>query len=376
MKEIGIYIHIPYCKRKCSYCNFHFSTNISTKDQLIEALIKEIRIRVTEAMDMQLTTLYFGGGTPSLFSIEELKKVIEEIQANYNFNDLRECTIEVNPDDISDAYARSLKSIGINRVSVGLQSFIDQELGFMDRVHDAAQSIKAVNILQDVGFEKLTVDLIYGLPNSSEESWIFNLNELLKLNVSHFSAYLLSIEPKTKLFSDLAKNKVFLIDDDLAMRQMDCLLEFCNDNEYEAYEVSNFAKKGHRAIHNSNYWNRVPYIGFGPSAHSFAGNQRRWNIANNNAYIKAIENDEVYWDFEILSEKNIFNEFIYLNLRKIEGISRSLMNKLYPQYVIETLNDLDQLVFDGLMVVKNDSYVLTAAGRKVSDRIASDLFKV
>lgn len=376
MKEIGIYIHIPYCKRKCSYCNFHFSTNISTKDQLIEALIKEIRIRATEAKGMQLTTLYFGGGTPSLFSIEELKKVIEEIQANYNFNGLLEFTIEVNPDDISEAYARSLKSIGINRVSVGLQSFIDQELVFMDRVHDAAQSIKAVNILQDVGFEKLTVDLIYGLPNSSEESWLFNLNELLKLNVSHFSAYLLSIEPKTKLFSDLAKNKVFLIDDDLAMRQMDCLLEFCNDNVYEAYEVSNFAKKGHRAIHNSNYWNRVPYIGFGPSAHSFAGNQRRWNIANNNAYIKAIENDEVYWDFEILSEKNIFNEFIYLNLRKIEGINRTLIQVLYPQYVIETLNDLDQLVLDGLMVVINDSYVLTAAGRKVSDRIASDLFKV
>lgn len=376
MKEIGIYIHIPYCKRKCSYCNFHFSTNISTKDQLIEALIKEIRMRATEAKDMQLTTLYFGGGTPSLFSIEELKKVIEEIQANYNFNGLLEFTIEVNPDDISEAYARSLKSIGINRVSVGLQSFIDQELVFMDRVHDAAQSIKAVNILQDVGFEKLTVDLIYGLPNSSEESWLFNLNELLKLNVSHFSAYLLSIEPKTKLFSDLAKNKMFLIDDDLAMRQMDCLLEFCNDNEYEAYEVSNFAKKGHRAIHNSNYWNRVPYIGFGPSAHSFAGNQRRWNIANNNAYVKAIENDEVYWDFEILSEKNIFNEFIYLNLRKIEGISRALIQALYPQYVIETLNDLDQLVLDGLMVVINDSYVLTAAGRKVSDRIASDLFKV
>jgi oxygen-independent coproporphyrinogen-3 oxidase len=167
-----------------------------------------------------------------------------------------------------------------------------------------------------------------------------------------------------------------LIDDDLAMRQMDCLLEFCNDNEYEAYEVSNFAKKGHRAIHNSNYWNRVPYIGFGPSAHSFAGNQRRWNIANNNAYVKAIENDEVYWDFEILSEKNIFNEFIYLNLRKIEGINRTLIQALYPQYVMETLNDLDQLVFDGLMVVINDSYVLTAAGRKVSDRIASDLFKV
>ncbi|MBK8736300.1 MAG: radical SAM family heme chaperone HemW [Saprospiraceae bacterium] len=376
MKEIGIYIHIPYCKRKCSYCNFHFSTNISTKDQLIEALIKEIRIRATEAKDMQLTTLYFGGGTPSLFSIEELKKVIEEIQANYNFNGLLEFTIEVNPDDISEAYARSLKSIGINRVSVGLQSFIDQELVFMDRVHDAAQSFKAVNILQDVGFEKLTVDLIYGLPNSSEESWLFNLNELLKLNVSHFSAYLLSIEPKTKLFSDLAKNKVFLIDDDLAMRQMDCLLEFCNDNEYEAYEVSNFAKKGHRAIHNSNYWNRVPYIGFGPSAHSFAGNQRRWNIANNNVYIKALENNDVYWDFEILSEKNIFNEFIYLNLRKIEGISRTLIQALYPQYVIETLNDLDQLVLDGLMVVINDSYVLTAAGRKVSDRIASDLFKV
>lgn len=376
MKEIGIYIHIPYCKRKCSYCNFHFSTNISTKDQLIEALIKEIRMRATEAKGMQLTTLYFGGGTPSLFSIEELKKVIEKIQANYNFNGLLEFTIEVNPDDISAAYARSLKSIGINRVSVGLQSFIDQELVFMDRVHDAAQSIKAVNILQDVGFEKLTVDLIYGLPNSSEESWIFNLNELLKLNVSHFSAYLLSIEPKTKLFSDLAKNKVFLIDDDLAMRQMDCLLEFCNDNEYEAYEVSNFANKGHRAIHNSNYWNRVPYIGFGPSAHSFAGNQRRWNIANNNAYIKAIENDEVYWDFEILSEKNIFNEFIYLNLRKIEGINRTLIQVLYPQYVIETLNDFDQLVLDGLMVVINDSYVLTAAGRKVSDRIASDLFKV
>ncbi|MGB3132330.1 MAG: radical SAM family heme chaperone HemW [Saprospiraceae bacterium] len=376
MKEIGIYIHIPYCKRKCSYCNFHFSTNISTKDQLIEALIKEIRMRATEAKDMQLTTLYFGGGTPSLFSIEELKKVIEKIQANYNFDGLLEFTIEVNPDDISEAYARSLKSIGINRVSVGLQSFIDQELVFMDRVHDAAQSFKAVNILQDVGFEKLTVDLIYGLPNSSEESWLFNLNELLKLNVSHFSAYLLSIEPKTKLFSDLAKNKVFLIDDDLAMRQMDCLLEFCNDNEYEAYEVSNFAKKGHRAIHNSNYWNRVPYIGFGPSAHSFAGNQRRWNIANNNAYVKAIENDEVYWDFEILSEKNIFNEFIYLNLRKIEGISRTLIQALYPQYVIETLNDLDQLVLDGLMVVINDSYVLTAAGRKVSDRIASDLFKV
>ncbi len=376
MKEIGIYIHIPYCKRKCSYCNFHFSTNISTKDQLIEALIKEIRNRASEAKDLRLSTLYFGGGTPSLFSIDELKKIIEEIHANYNYTDLLEFTIEVNPDDINIAYAKSLRSLGINRVSVGLQSFIDSELEFMERVHDAAQSVKAVSILQDIGFEKLTVDLIYGLPGSSEGSWMFNLNELLKLNVNHFSAYLLSVEPKTKLFSDIAKKKVFLIDDDLAMKQMDGLLEFCSANHYEAYEVSNFAKKNHRAIHNSNYWNRVPYLGFGPSAHSFVGNQRRWNIANNNSYIKALENNDVYWDFEILSETNIFNEFIYLNLRKIEGINRSLMTKLYPQYVDETFNDLDQLVFDGLMKVVNDSYVLTTAGRKVSDRIASDLFKV
>ena len=376
MKDIGIYIHIPYCKRKCSYCNFHFSTNFSTKDDLISSILLEIQARKHEAQDMRVSSIYFGGGTPSVLNSIELNRIFDMLLQHYQIGEGIEISFEMNPDDVVSSYVKELVRTPINRISLGVQSFQDSELRFMNRVHDANVSNESIRLLQDFGYRNLTIDLIYGVPQSSTETWAANLNKLLEYNLNHFSAYLLTVEDRTKLSFDVKNSSVKMVTDEIAIEQMNYLLDFAEASGFEAYEISNFAKEGYRAIHNSNYWKGIPYLGFGPSAHSYDGVNRRANISHNLDYIKAVSTGLDYFDIEILSNKNRCNEFLMLNLRKIEGIDLALLEENFTAYFPRIYKIFQQYEVSGDVIEKNNFISLTKKGRMISDKIISDLFEV
>ncbi len=376
MKDIGIYIHIPYCKRKCSYCNFHFSTNFSTKDDLISSILLEIQARKHESQDMRVSSIYFGGGTPSVLNSIELNRIFDMLLQHYQVGEGIEISFEMNPDDVVSSYVKELVRTPINRISLGVQSFHDSELRFMNRVHDANVSNESIRLLQDFGYRNLTIDLIYGVPQSSTETWAANLNKLLEYNLNHFSAYLLTVEDRTKLSFDVKNSSVKMVTDEIAIEQMNYLLDFAEASGFEAYEISNFAKEGYRAIHNSNYWKGIPYLGFGPSAHSYDGVNRRANISHNLDYIKAVSTGLDYFDIEILSNKNRCNEFLMLNLRKIEGIDLALLEENFTAYFPRIYKIFQQYEVSGDVIEKNNFISLTKKGRMISDKIISDLFEV
>lgn len=376
MKDIGIYIHIPYCKRKCSYCNFHFSTNFSTKDDLISSILLEIQARKHESQDMRVSSIYFGGGTPSVLNSIELNRIFDMLLQHYQVGEGIEISFEMNPDDVVSSYVKELVRTPINRISLGVQSFQDSELRFMNRVHDANVSNESIRLLQDFGYGNLTIDLIYGVPQSSTETWAANLNKLLEYNLNHFSAYLLTVEDRTKLSFDVKNSSVKMVTDEIAIEQMNYLLDFAEASGFEAYEISNFAKEGYRAIHNSNYWKGIPYLGFGPSAHSYDGVNRRANISHNLDYIKAVSTGLDYFDIEILSNKNRCNEFLMLNLRKIEGIDLALLEENFTAYFPRIYKIFQQYEVSGDVIEKNNFISLTKKGRMISDKIISDLFEV
>ena len=376
MKDIGIYIHIPYCKRKCSYCNFHFSTNFSTKDDLISSILLEIQARKHESQDMRVSSIYFGGGTPSVLNSIELNRIFDMLLQHYQIGEGIEISFEMNPDDVVSSYVKELVRTPINRISLGVQSFQDSELRFMNRVHDANVSNESIRLLQDFGYRNLTIDLIYGVPQSSTETWAANLNKLLEYNLNHFSAYLLTVEDRTKLSFDVKNSSVKMVTDEIAIEQMNYLLDFAEASGFEAYEISNFAKEGYRAIHNSNYWKGIPYLGFGPSAHSYDGVNRRANISHNLDYIKAVSTGLDYFDIEILSNKNRCNEFLMLNLRKIEGIDLALLEENFTAYFPRIYKIFQQYLVSGDVIEKINFISLTKKGRMISDKIISDLFEV
>ncbi|MBK7226616.1 MAG: radical SAM family heme chaperone HemW [Saprospiraceae bacterium] len=376
MKDIGIYIHIPYCKRKCSYCNFHFSTNFSTKDDLISSILLEIQARKHESQDMRVSSIYFGGGTPSVLNSIELNRIFDMLLQHYQLGEGIEISFEMNPDDVVSSYVKELVRTPINRISLGVQSFHDSELRFMNRVHDANVSNESIRLLQDFGYGNLTIDLIYGVPQSSTETWAANLNKLLEYSLNHFSAYLLTVEDRTKLSFDVKNSSVKMVTDEIAIEQMNYLLDFAEASGFEAYEISNFAKEGYRAIHNSNYWKGIPYLGFGPSAHSYDGVNRRANISHNLDYIKAVSTGLDYFDIEILSNKNRCNEFLMLNLRKIEGIDLALLEENFTAYFPRIYKIFQQYEVSGDVIEKNNFISLTKKGRMISDKIISDLFEV
>lgn len=376
MKDIGIYIHIPYCKRKCSYCNFHFSTNFSTKDDLISSILLEIQARKHESQDMRVSSIYFGGGTPSVLNSIELNRIFDMLLQHYQLGEGIEISFEMNPDDVVSSYVKELVRTPINRISLGVQSFHDSELRFMNRVHDANVSNESIRLLQNFGYGNLTIDLIFGVPQSSTETWAANLNKLLEYNLNHFSAYLLTVEDRTKLSFDVKNSSVKMVTDEIAIEQMNYLLDFAEASGFEAYEISNFAKEGYRAIHNSNYWKGIPYLGFGPSAHSYDGVNRRANISHNLDYIKAVSTGLDYFDIEILSNKNRCNEFLMLNLRKIEGIDLALLEENFTAYFPRIYKIFQQYEVSGDVIEKNNFISLTKKGRMISDKIISDLFEV
>lgn len=369
----GIYIHIPFCKQACSYCDFHFSTTFSPyRESLIEAMCQELEKEQDYLKGQSIETIYFGGGTPSLLKEEELTLILDTVYTLFSTADLKEFTFEVNPDDVSIQLLDVLKSAGVSRLSLGVQSFRSEDLEWMNRAHTAKESTAAIELAQQYGFD-LTVDLMYGLPNSSAEDWRANIEQLLELGPQHISAYCLTIEDKTALANWIKKGRVSATSEEAQSLQFEMLLNELSSSGYEQYEISNFATKDNYSIHNSNYWRGRHYLGIGPSAHSFNGISRRWNVANNRRYIKNISSGECAYTSESLTPKDQFNELIMTGLRTKWGVSLGVLKEhceiptsFYRE--LESFEDYDLVARNGNVIY------LTDAGKLQADHISSVLF--
>lgn len=372
----GIYIHIPFCKQACAYCDFHFSTSLKNKEAFISALKQEVSLRLNYLPDKKIETLYFGGGTPSILNYEDLAEITDHIAQQYDLSNNLEFTLECNPDDLNDRKLQDLKRLGVNRLSIGLQSFNHEELRWMNRAHDASESESSVKRSQDKGFENITIDLIYGSKFQTLMDWKETLKKTISLQVPHISAYNLTIENKTKLGHDYSKKKEPAIDDEKSSEFFMEMIEVLENHQFIHYEISNFGKENFFSRHNSNYWKGIPYIGFGPSAHSFDGNNRQWNIANNPLYIKYIlENQSSWFEKEILSAYERYNEYILISLRTMWGVdSKYIREKFGDKTYFHFLKHIRSYIEHKQIIEKDDIFTLTKEGKLFADRIASDLF--
>lgn len=372
----GIYIHIPFCRKACTYCNFHFSTNLSQKENMLRAIKWELEHEHPYLKGAKIETIYFGGGTPSLLDTEELLGIFDTIVKHYDLNELKECTLEANPDDLNVKYIQSLKSTPINRFSIGVQSFHDSDLTYMNRAHNAQDAEYAIKAAQDAGFEKLTIDLIYGTPKLSNMAWLENLNKVQTLQIPHFSAYALTVEEKTALHHNIIKKKQDPIDQEQTAQQFELLMQYAPSFGYEQYEISNFASDNQYAIHNTNYWRGKAYLGIGPSAHSFDGKNRRNNIANNSLYLKSIINDKkLNYEEEILSDNQRLNEYIMTSLRTIWGTELLKIEKDWGTSTAKSIKKASEIfIHKDWLKVDNEVLKLTNEGRLFADHIASSLF--
>ena len=369
----GIYLHIPYCKQACSYCDFHFSTNLKNKDLLVKSIVREIELRNKYLKNNKLDSVYFGGGTPSLLNKAEFEAIFGALGRFFEFDDTAEITIETNPDDISKENLLLWKSLKINRLSIGLQSFNDEELKWMNRAHNAKQSIDSVLLAQDLGFENITIDLIYGSKFQDLKTWEKTLEQAVSLKTQHISSYNLTIENKTVLGLKNLKGQEPAINDDLSSQQFLMMTVFLKRSDFIHYEISNFGKEGFFAKHNSNYWLQKEYLGVGPSAHSFNGSSRQWNIKNNNLYIKALEQNLNYFEKEELSINDRFNEYVLTRLRTIWGCNAEEIKLLFGEKVQEHFLKIAKQKKTDFEINKG-VYTLTPQARLFADGIASDFF--
>jgi oxygen-independent coproporphyrinogen III oxidase len=373
----GIYIHIPFCRQACSYCNFHFSTNQSYRHRMIEAILKEIKLESENLLSATIDSIYFGGGTPSIIEPDYIAKLIEQIAKSIRLSDSAEITLEVNPEDVSRANAGKWILAGVNRLSIGIQSFSDDTLKFMNRAHDAGMAVKALDNIFSSGFENVSADLIYGTPGTTLKAWEVDLEKLLKFPLKHLSAYALTVEPKTLLENKIRKKQIQSPPEELIVDSFDLLVKKTEAEGYEHYEISNFAKVGFRAVHNSSYWAGIPYRGFGPSAHSFTGYSRRWNIQNNFSYMKEVENAGCWYKEEELSEQDQFNEYIMTRLRIKEGIDLYDLNERFDSRRIDQLlSGSRKFEKRGFIECKQNRLKLTESGKLYADGIASELFQL
>ena len=372
----GIYVHIPFCKKRCSYCDFHFSTTFSSyREKLIAAICSELAIRKSELQDALVETVYFGGGTPSLLTKEELAAIMSTIREHFELADSPEITFEVNPDDATTENLADWKALGINRLSIGLQSFQETDLTWMNRSHSTEQGQMAVRLAQATGFDNISIDLIYGLPELSNDQWVSHLNQALNLNVQHISSYCLTIEPKTALNDFVAKGKLTRPTEDQQSEQFELLVSTLALAGFEQYEISNFAKDQKYAKHNSAYWNFSPYLGVGPSAHSFNGQQRRWNVANNAKYYQQVGKNQDWFEVENLSESEKWNEYFLTGLRTKWGILKRNIQEMGGMSSSE-LTLMDTYLKNDWILEANDYFVLTERGKLQADGIASSFFRL
>jgi oxygen-independent coproporphyrinogen-3 oxidase len=366
----GIYIHIPFCKQACNYCNFHFTTSLRGKNELVAALLSEINLRKDYLQNESIETIYFGGGTPSLLSIEDCQFLIERIHYDFNVPDVAEVTIEINPDDITDEKLSGWKKIGINRLSIGIQSFFEEDLKWMNRSHTAEQAIINLQLAKNY-FDNISIDLIYGTPLLTNEKWKQNVDRAIAYGISHLSCYALTVEPKTPLYRMIREEKIVDINPDKQSEQFLLLMQWMEDVGYEHYEISNFAKPGFRSQHNSSYWQGRKYLGIGPSAHSFDGISRQWNVSNNNIYIGSINKGTIPFEKEILTPTQQLNEYVMTSLRTIEGLNLKHLN---DDASYELRAGSKKYIESGLIVEDQNHLKLTKEGKLLADGIASDLF--
>lgn len=370
----GIYIHIPFCKQACYYCNFHFSTSLKKKEAVLDGIHKEIELRKGELNAATVETIYFGGGTPSLLSIVEIQKIIDTIYSNFAVVEDPEITLEANPDDLSDQKIIELSQSPVNRLSIGIQSFFEHDLKLMNRAHsdkEAKQCLKTATAY----FDNISVDLIYGIPDCSNAQWQENIETALSFGVPHISSYALTVEPQTALATFIKKGVIKNVDDDLAEQQFQILVSELTKADFIHYELSNFGKEGYFSKNNSAYWQGKSYLGIGPSAHSFDGKQRSWNVQNNSLYCKALEQNTLPIEREILSVTDRYNEYVMTGLRTIWGVS---LEKVKSDFGDAYLNYLrlqsGKYIHEELLYLESGILRTTPKGKFLSDGIASDLF--
>lgn len=373
----GIYLHIPFCRQACVYCNFHFSTSLRYKEEVLQAMLKEIEMQREYLQGATIETIYFGGGTPSLLSADDINRLFDAIFKFYPVAQLKECTLEANPDDLSQAYLKSLRGTPVSRFSIGIQSFRDEDLRYMKRAHNAQQADTAIKAAQDAGFENLSIDLIYGVPGMNDAAWLQNMSRVIELSIPHFSAYALTVEEKTALHHAIAHHKAAPVDTEQAAAQLEILMATAPSMGYEHYEISNLATAGRYAIHNTNYWRGFPYLGIGPSAHSFDGqHRRRWNVSNNSLYTKSIlQEAKLDYEEEILSTFEHLNEYIMTSLRTMWGCDLAHITTLSDATTASTVERSSHLFQEKKwMVQEGQKLLLTPKGKLYADRIASELF--
>jgi len=370
----GIYIHIPFCKQACHYCDFHFSTSLKYKGELIAALIKEIKLQKNYLTGETIETVYFGGGTPSVLNADEINLLLNTITSLYTVSADAEITLEANPDDLGKEQLQALRQTDINRLSIGIQSFFDDDLAWMNRAHRANEAESSVKRAQDTGFENITADLIYGYPLLTDQKWKSNLEKIFALDIPHVSSYAMTVEPRTALASFIKTKKQQPMDEQQSAEQFVLLIDAMQAHGFEHYEISNFCKPGQYSRHNSNYWRGVKYLGVGPSAHSYNGDTRQWNIANNSKYIASLEKSEIPAETETLSETDRLNEYIMTSLRTMWGLELRKLEEIAPGSSAVLGKSAVKFLEKEWITQKENTIFLTNPGKLYADHIASSLF--
>jgi oxygen-independent coproporphyrinogen-3 oxidase len=378
----GIYIHIPFCKQACHYCDFHFSTSLKKKNEMVLALAKEIEMRKSEFQDDAVETIYFGGGTPSILNISDLKLLIDTVYSNFSVIENPEITLEANPDDLTPILSfrgtrnlfKEFKAIGVNRLSIGIQSFFEDDLKLMNRAHNSEEAKSCLEIATQY-FDNISIDLIYGMPNMSNEKWLHNIETALSFNIPHISSYALTVEPKTALHTFIQKGIIPQLDDEVAQEHFHLLVDKLEENGFIHYELSNFGKENYFSKNNSSYWLGKKYIGIGPSAHSYDGEKRGWNVSNNALYLKSIQENKLPLETETLTKTDCYNEYVMTGLRTIWGISLDRIETEFGKTYLDYLNQqAEKYIEDHLLFVDDNVLRTTKSGKFLSDGIASDLF--
>lgn len=371
----GIYIHVPFCKSKCAYCNFFSLASESRMKDYVEALKREIYYRKDYLENEEVKTVYFGGGTPSLLTVESVDEILTLLHKNFNIDANPEITLELNPDTIDKEKMSLLKQMGVNRMSVGIQSFFDDDLKYLGRRHDSKHALRVLENLKNVNFDKITLDLIYGIPTLTEEKWNKNLDIFFSTGISHLSAYALTVEPKTILGQKIDKGDLQEVSEDETIRHYQILVEHTKESGFEHYEISNFAKEGCRSLHNCIYWTDGKYLGLGPSAHSYDGKSRQWNVANLTEYLKLAGNSDDCFEKEILALDDKYNEYVMTSLRTSWGCNIEKIGLHYGiKYADFFLKNVNKYIESGEMLVDKNNYFLSENGKLFADGIASELF--
>ena len=371
----GLYIHIPYCEKACHYCDFHFTQSVKQIDEMVEALCIELQMQAEFLGQDTIYTVYFGGGTPSLLGYDHLKKLMRVIQFEYNLSSNPEITLEANPDDLSEEKLVMLYEHGMNRLSIGVQTFNNHKLKWMNRQHSGQEAIDTFYAARKAGFENISMDLIYALPSENHDIWMADLTQMIRLRPEHISSYCLTIEPKTAFGNWLGKGKIKPIDEDFAAEQFEILLAHMKKHGYEQYEISNFAQPGYESQHNSGYWKDEKYLGIGPSAHSYNGKFRKANVSNNAQYIKNLKERIIPFEVITLSKEDQVNEYILTSLRTKWGTDLELLKHKYEIDLMQAHGDFLEKMSNQDYLFEEDGFIiLTDSGKLLADKIASDLF--